>query len=140
MAPQGFQNLTPFAAEELLLLDEEGAQVITLVVKATYAIKDRALEIAAEQAPIVKAPVHHGDPSTSSLKYESEAPYTKLATDVVLLGHAQPEQSAATELDVVLKVGPIKKQIRVYGDRTWDRRSGALAPSAPRPFERIPHV
>lgn len=140
MAPQGFQNLTPFAAEELLLLDEEGAQVLTLIAKATYAIKDGALELAAEQPPIVKAPVHHGPPSTSSLKYESEAMYTKRATDVVLLGHAQPEQATATELDVVLRVGPLHKQIRVYGDRVWEKRGGVPAPSAPGPFARIPLV
>src|SRR5262245_35296706 len=112
MAPQGFQNLTPFTGEELFLLDEEGAQVLTLVVKATYAIKDRGLEMA-EQAQIVKAPVYYGEPGASSLKLETEAPYTKVATDVVLLGHAQAERATATELDVLLAVGPIHKQVRV---------------------------
>jgi hypothetical protein len=136
--PQGFQNLTPFAAEELLLLDEEGAQVITLVVKATYAILDRGLELAEEQAPIVKTPIYYGAPGASSLKVETEASYTKMATDVVLLGHAQPEQATATELDVVLSCGPIRKQVRVYGDRIWKRSLGLPTITAPRPFERIP--
>src|SRR5262249_7655055 len=68
MEPQGFQNLTPFAAETLLLLDEQGAQVVTLVAKATYTIAEGSLVLADEQAPIVKAPVYHGAPGTSSLK------------------------------------------------------------------------
>jgi hypothetical protein len=137
---QGFQNLTPFAGEALLLLDEEGAQVLTLIVKATYAITVRGLEIADEQAPIVKAPVYYGEPGSSSLKLETEASYTKVATDVVLLGHAQPQHATAPELDVSLSVGPIRKQVRVYGDRTWNRTLGVTTITAARPFERIPLV
>src|SRR6185503_5660973 len=140
MAFQGFQNLTPFAAEALLLLDEEGAQVITLIAKATYAIKGSGLALASEQAPLVKAPIHHGEPGASSLKYESEASYTKTATDVVLLGHAQPEQGRAPSVDVTLEVGPIRKQVRVFGERTWKRTLGTPTISAPRPFERMPLV
>ena len=140
MEPQGFQNLTPFAAETLLLLDQEGAQGVTLVAKATYAIVDGALALADEQPKVVKAPVYHGDPGVSSLRYESEACFTKPATDVILLGHAQPEIGRAGEVLVSLSVGPIKKHVRVFGDRTWKRTLGLAAISTPKPFERMPLV
>ena len=148
MAYQGFQNLTPFAAEPFFLADAEGARVLTLVVKATFDIvmnKARgagasAVEIAPEQPAIHKAPVHRGEPGRSSLEYESEAAFTKAAADVVLLGHAQPERGHATDLTVGLRVGGLRKQVRVFGDRAWRRTRGAHTIGPPHPFERMPLV
>lgn len=140
MPSAGFQNLTPFTAESLILLDEEGREVLTLIAKATYEIPTQgtALALAPEQEPLVLAPVHHGEPDRSSLRYASDAVTEKVATDVVLLGHAWSERGLAPEVDVTLEVGPIQKQVRVFGDRTWRRVLGAFKPSAPRPFRRMP--
>lgn len=142
MAYQGFENRTPFAAEPFLLADEEGRALLVLVAKATYDLGPKGgLTLAEEQAPVHRVPVHHGEPGLSSLKYENEASFAKVTADVVLLGHAQPERGRATELDVMLRAGPLRKQVRVYGDRSW-RRSPAGRPilGAPASFERMPLV
>ncbi len=142
MAYEGFENRSPFAAEPFLLADEEGAALLTLVAKATYDLLPRGgLELAPDQAPIHKVPVHHGEPGLSSLQHEHEAAFGKVVADVVLLGHAQPERGRVTELDVSLRAGPLRKQVRVFGDRFWRRGlGGRLAMSAPASFEHLPLV
>jgi hypothetical protein len=140
MAYQGFTNLTPFAAEPFLLADEQGAALLTLVAKGTYDLLPRGgLGLVAEQPPVHKVPVHHGEPGVSSLRYEHEAAFGKVRADVVLLGHAQPERGRATELDVGLRVGALRKQVRVFGDRFW-RRGARPGISDPASFERLPLV
>jgi hypothetical protein len=142
MAYQGFENRSPFAAEPFLLADEEGAALLTLVAKGTYDLLPRGgLELAPEQALVHKVPVHHGEPGLSSLRFEHEVAFTKAVADVVLLGHAQPERGRATEVDVGLRVGPLRKQVRVFGDRFWRRGiGGRLGLGAPASFERMPLV
>jgi hypothetical protein len=138
MSYQGFENRTPFAAEPFFLADEEGASLLTLVAKGTYDLPARggALERAAEQPPVHKVPVHHGEPGAGSLRYEHETAFAKVVADVVLLGHAQPERGRTTEIDVGLRVGPLRKLVRVFGDRFW--RRGSM--SAPTSFETMPLV
>jgi len=144
MTYQGFENHTPFAAEPFLLADEQGRAVLTLVAKGTYDLLPRGgIALAASQGPIHRVPVHHGEgpAALGSLRYEHEAAFTKVAVDVVLLGHAQPERGRATELDVGLRVGALRKQVRVFGDRVWRRGAGGRgAVSAPLSFERMPLV
>lgn len=140
MAYQGFQNTTPFAAEPLLLTDEEGAGVLTLVAKGTFDITRAGLAPAAEQAAIVKAAKYRGAPDASSLEAESEATFGKAATDVVILGHARPERGRVEELDVTIAIGRLEKQIRVFGDRVWRRTLGLYSISPPKPFDRMPLV
>lgn len=144
MEYQGFVNLTPFAAQPLLLSDERGADVLTVVVKATYSItqtgEGTSLQIAQEQAPPCLAPECYGDPAASSVKYDSDAMFTKLATDVALVGHAYPNRSGAAHVDVSLTVGPVRTVVRVFGDRVWAKTLGRWSPSQPKPFERVPLV
>ena len=64
-----------------------------------------------------------GEPSTdapvSSYKYEPEIALCKPTTDVVLIGHAHPPGGGATQVDVGIKVGPVQKVAKVFGDRFW---------------------
>jgi hypothetical protein len=111
------------------------------VAKGTYDLKlSGGLELAADRAPLHLAALHHGAPGASSLKYEHDAAFAKVATDVVLLGHAQPERGRATELDVTLRVGSLRKQVRVFGDRFWRRTMSGRTYSAPLSFETMPLV
>lgn len=138
MAYQGLVNLTPFAAGEYLLADEAGRDVMTVVVKATYEIKTAtSLSIADEQEEILVAPQYYGEPGESSLRIESETPFTKPATDVALLGHAYSTRADRTQVDVRLRVGRLEKTVRVFGDRYWRRTLGLRSMSSPEPFEKI---
>jgi hypothetical protein len=144
MEHMGFFNLTTFAAEQFLLADEQGADLLVLVAKATYRIEGRdRLVLDAEQIPVDPAGSFHGEPEASSLKNAPEASFVKLATDVAMIGHAHaPQGKPVTTLDVSLRVGPVRKTVRVFGDREW--RPGLLPGSksmtGPKPFAKMPLV
>src|SRR3954452_21235039 len=115
------ENKTPFALEVLYLLDEEARPLAVVVVKGTFAIgRDGRCTRAEEQIPINVAGEHWGeDPATSSFKYEPEVAFFKPATDVVLIGHAYAPNTRASDMLVSLRVGPVQKQVLVFGERVW---------------------
>ena len=89
MGHASIENRTPFAFAEVYLADEEGRPVLVTVIRATYDIVGRQLVLAEEQAPVPIAGELYGEgPDTSSYRYEPEAAFIKLATDLVLIGHA----------------------------------------------------
>jgi hypothetical protein len=135
------ENQTPFAFEALFIADEDGRPVLTPIIKATYSIGlDGTLELADDQLRVNFAGEHFGEPGESSPKYEPETAFTKLSTDVVLIGHARAPYPDSTEVYVALEVGPLSKIVRVTGDRHWEK--GLLGPrmSEPQPFAKIPLV
>jgi hypothetical protein len=81
---------------------------------------------------------HYGDPAASSIRYAAEASLAKPSTDVLLLGHAYARHDSPAMVDVGLRVGPVVRVVRVFGDRQWRRGLLGLTPSSPEPFEKIP--
>ncbi|HVG63075.1 MAG TPA: DUF2169 domain-containing protein, partial [Hyalangium sp.] len=140
MGQFALENETPFAAEPLALADEAGRPLLVLVIKATYEVDRKGLRLAEEQAPVNIEGEHWGKPEESSYKYEPECAFIKMGTDVVLIGHAHAPASGTTELLVALQVGPLRKGVRVVGDRVWFKSVGSVSMTKPRPFERIPLV
>jgi hypothetical protein len=132
------ENETPFALEQLYVSDEDGHPLLVLVVKATYDIRAQGLQLAEEQVPVNLAGEPWGEPGESSYRYEPECAFFKPATDVALIGHAYPPQKNATEALVALRVGPLKKVVRVVGERTWYKSLGRVAATKPLPFEKVP--
>jgi len=135
-------NDTPFAAERTLTCNKDGSDVWVVAVKATFLIEpDGTTIVADEQAGVVPAPQHSGDPLTSSLIYETDLDYAKPGTDILLHGHAYaPNGAAATQVDVTMKVDRSAKTLRVFGDRVWTRGILGLAMSDPEPFRKMPLV
>jgi hypothetical protein len=133
------RNASPFPATLIPGLDKDGVDNLSVLVKATYKlVPGKAPEIAPEQVPPVMADVHHGDdPATSSVKYQSDACPTKPGTDVVVVGKAYARAGRVPQLDASLEVGPIRKTVRVFGDRAWARAMGWVQ-SKPLPFEEMP--
>ncbi len=141
MGHPAVDNSTPFAFESLFLADEEGRPLLVPVVKATYVIHPReGLALAEKPIPVNAAGQFRGDPDKSSYKYEPECVFIKLATDVVLIGHAHAPRPGSTEVNVSLRVGPLEKTVRVVGDRTWVKGLLGASASEPKPFERIPLI
>jgi len=64
----------------------------------------------------------------------------KPGTDVVLVGHAYAGARPEARVDVSLDVGPLRKIVRVTGDRVWTRAGMAWIASRPVPFQRLPLV
>lgn len=130
------QNKTPFAASTAFFPNEKGADTIYVIVRATFNI-GKAFTLADEQAPPTVADVYWEKPGGSSVRYASDMHLGKVATDIVMLGHAcAPNQQEVTELDVNLAVGAVSKTVRVYGDREW--RDGSI--TRPVPFKAMPIV
>jgi hypothetical protein len=141
MSHPDVDNGTPFAFEALFTSDEEAVPVVIPLVQATYEIRDRGrLALSEEQRPVNLGGEHWGPPERSSYKYEPQIAFAaKPATDVVLIGHAVAPRGVARELDVSLRIGRLQKAVRVLGDRIWVRRlGGAVSPTSPEPFERMP--
>jgi hypothetical protein len=114
------ENKTPFAAGRTWLRDGEGAEVWVVALKATYeCLPNGSTRVAAVQVPVNTGTVLHDD-GVSPL-HETDLGPSKQATDVWLAGHAWSQDGKATRLlDVGFEVGPVKRQVRVHGDRQWE--------------------
>lgn len=133
-------NRTPLVAERSFVRDRNGAEVLLVVVKATFDIAEGgALTLAAKQEPIHQVPIFAGDPASSSLLYETDFYLDKPATDVVVHGTAYGRGGEPTvALEATVRVGPLVKTIAVIGDRIWKKRGDTLALGDPEPFAMMP--
>jgi hypothetical protein len=153
------ENDTPFAFAQLYSYDATGRPVAVAIVQAVFDIvtdsssapTTHRLERAAEQPEVnfcgepwePSDDEHSPDPPPGeegvvSHRIEPCTAYVKLATDVVLVGHARAPSTDTTRMRVGLKVGPLEKVLVVHGDRRWVKEGNALVPSEARRFERIP--
>ncbi|MBI4241712.1 MAG: DUF2169 domain-containing protein [Candidatus Rokubacteria bacterium] len=128
----------PFVAERAWVRDRNGAEVWLVVVRGSFDIHpDGSTRPSPDQSPVALAPVYRGDPLRSSLIYDSDLVHTKTATDVLLNGHAYaPGFRPTTHVDVTMSVGPIRKTLRVVGDRLF--RGTIQIVGTPQPFLKLP--
>jgi hypothetical protein len=135
-------NKTAFAADSAWVLDQAGNKIWLVVVKATFAIQpDGSCRLAAGNEPVRQMAEAYGEFGQSSLRYEADLAGVKPATDILVHGDAiAPKGKRVAALDVSLRVGPIKKHLRVTGDRSWEKGVLGIRMSAPQPFERMPLV
>ena len=131
-------NRTPFAAAQGWVRDRDGAEVWLVVVKATFdVLRDGSVAPSAVQPQPVRAPEYYGPPGESSIRRDSDFVLTKCTTDVLVDGDAHaPGGRPVEELDIGFRVGPMRKLLRVFGDRRW----GSFGKSAPEPFAQMPIV
>ena len=147
MAYQGLDNKTSSAAELALLADENGRDVLLVLVKTSYDIADDGLlTLSEKQEPICFEGEYFGEPGQSSLKVAPEANFEKLATDVALIGHAYaPGGQPVPHFDVGLQIANMRQHIRVFGDRVWQKRITAKrlvtwVMSSPKPVIKMPLI
>ena len=135
-------NQTPFAFSELSVTDEDGRPLFVSIIRATYAINPSSVELdlADTQTPAIFAGQFNMESDSSSYRYEPEAAFTKLATDVALVGSAISENGPAPHVDVGLRVGVMQKVARIFGDRWWIKQAGRVFGSKPQPFTKIPLI
>jgi hypothetical protein len=132
-------NGTPFAVEPLFLTDEDGRPIVVPIIKATYEFDVQGnLRFGEEQVPVNVAGEPATDAPVSSYKYEPDISFMKPATDVVLIGHAEPPSRGATQVDVGIRVGPVRKLARVFGDRYWVMSHGSVLMSRTGELGRVP--
>lgn len=131
-------NRTPYRAGKTWARDMEGVHQWIVAVKATYTINpDGAVALADEQIEPLLAPEYTGDPGRSSLRYDAELVSPKPTTDILVNGTAYaPGARPSVDFPVSMAVGPVRKTLRVRGNRRW-RDGGA---SKPEPVSALPIV
>ncbi len=135
-----FKNATPFQGTISLMPDTEGIDTLFAIVKATLIVGER-LSLAEKQLPVTLADEYHGEPGKSSIKNPSNVSLTKPATDVLLIGTAySPRGRPVSQMDVALTACALRKTIRVFGDRVWEKRGVVPSMSNPVPFESMPLI
>lgn len=128
------RNETDYAAERAFVRDRDGAEIWIVAVRATFVIREDGKVVPAdEQQPVVRAPEFTGEPTASSLRYESDLVRTKLNTDIVLHATAYaPAGRQSNKVEVSFKVGDVAKTLIVHGPRKWELTSqGVVAGESP---------
>lgn len=134
-------NKTPYEAERTWVRDRDGVHQWIVVVKATYEIAtDGTLTLSETPVAPLHAPEYLAKPGSSSLRYEADLVAMKPGTDVYLNAIAYaPNGTPSKKVTVSCRIGPIYKELIVYGERTWGKRLlRRIAPSSPKVFQMMP--
>jgi hypothetical protein len=133
-------NHTPYAAERTWIRNKQGRHLWVVAVKATFDVRtDGRLALADEQPPPALAPDYGGEPGLSSLRWDSDLMYAKTGTDVIAEAQAHaPKGKPQERVLVALRVGPIFKQLYVYGPRIYYDGAFGLTTTPPSSFTRQP--
>jgi hypothetical protein len=132
-------NTTPFAFEPLFVADEDLRPIVVTLFKGTFNFDMRGeVTVADVQIPVNVSGERWTEDPLSSYKFEPETAFCKPSTDVVLVGHARPPSSRLAQIDVGIRVGPVQKLAKVFGDRQWVATGQGIVMSNAAPLERIP--
>ncbi|HEY6726516.1 MAG TPA: DUF2169 domain-containing protein [Polyangiaceae bacterium] len=123
----------------------QGDWFLSVIVKGTFRLEQRssAARAAERQLPILSQDEPY-DPKQigGALKFESDLVPFKPRSDVLLVGNAHtPFGRPRKFVDVALQVGPVHKQIRVFGERRWsfkDLRDPVPLVAGPLEFVEMP--
>ncbi len=121
------------------LQDPSGQPSLAVIVKKTYRIHRGRCVPESGAPPIVEDPRHVESTNRSALDRLAEdtdliSPL-KPSTDVLLSGSAHSKRGPVRMLDTGVSVGPLRKQIRVWGQRTVHLdQAGRLRFTEPEPF------
>jgi len=121
------EDPTPFETVALPMMGPGIRANLVVIVKGTFAFAKGKIDLAADQKPIAFGDSYYEDREGGDIRYETDlAPY-KPRTDVVLSGKAYaPEEMPVGAIEVGLKVGPVEKQLKVFGRRLWNH-AGVLS-------------
>jgi hypothetical protein len=132
-------NPAGFGYEPLFVTDTDGRLVFVPLLQAAYLVDEECrLRPLDEQPPPQLAGEWYGDPEFTSVKWEPQIAFQKLATDIVLHGHAYPVSPGASHGQVGIRVGTTQRLAHVFGDRCIVNAMGEVRMTEPLPFERIP--
>ena len=134
----------PPTGEEVKIVtgrNEVGADVFGFLVKRSYRITPAGVCERDHTPPFLPIDIYWSDPEHSSPRLEAELVACKVATDIVVLGHAYaPAHRPTTRCDVAIEIGSARKVITVFGDRVALGDGGSVSFSAPEPFAALPLV
>ena len=145
-----FQNRTPHAAHLFRSEFKPDVMYNALVARLRYRLVGGDLSLMDGGADIrfERVEDEHGH------ALEADEIYGRTGTDLIVLGDAVAPGEPVSSMDVMVEAGPYRQTLRIFGDRVWERveasgegkdhkereESGALAPSAPAPFNTMPLI
>lgn len=141
-----FENETPYECGFTFGPGPEQVPAVGVIVKATYTIpsqRDGKATVAEEQYPLIAADEYYKGDVTGSILFETDYVAFKPRADVILVGHAYARNGLAKVVDVMVRIGRLRKVLRVFGDREWlfpSRMVMVPVISEPEPFEKMPLV
>ncbi|WP_375766143.1 DUF2169 domain-containing protein [Archangium gephyra] len=133
-------NTTAMQAGIALTTDKEARDHCVVVIKGTFTFdKTGEPRIAEMQRTLVYSDEHHGDPGTTSIRYECDFASQKPRADVLVHGHAIARGGRPVERMLVrLELPGRHKDLLVTGDRRWEKGLLGLSSTPPQPFTRMP--
>jgi hypothetical protein len=133
-------NQTPYSADSIWDRSKEGVPEWIVAVKGTFEVRaDGEAVVAEEQLEPLVAAEYNGDGGVSSLRYDADLVGAKPTTDIVVNGTAySPGGRPSVDFPIELRVGPLRKVLRVKGDRWW--QGDGERSSAPEPVSQVPIV
>ena len=136
------RNETPHPAGICVLLDKMGTEQLVVAVKGTWSLREGGEpQLAAEPDELRVVDDCYGEPGKSSIRYEADLAPPKLATDVALVGSAHPPARGTRRMRVSLRVGPVRKELVVVGERHWLLGfAGLWLASRPEALRKVPLV
>jgi hypothetical protein len=139
--PPPLSKATTATVELLPQLAASGEAILVTVIKQRFQLtpKGQPERVPGAKVNVADLPWDEDAPETSSSKLPSDLCLFKPSTDVIVAGSALAKGGARVrELDVGLRVGPIKKVLRVFGPRVWYRGLTGIVLSDPEPFAELP--
>jgi hypothetical protein len=133
-------NTTRMPAELCVAVGVDAREYCVVAVKGTFMTDSSGqLTLAEQQESLVTADQHHGDPATTSVRYECDFAFEKPLTDVIVVGKAvAPRNQPVERLAVRLEVEGVRKDLWVHGERQWVDVLGSLHVSDAIPFIEMP--
>lgn len=123
------------AIDRFEMFDVDGSRSLAIVIKQRF---QYGLRGAVDRVPGAQVePVDVPWPDGQSAMYPSDLFLRKASTDVVVAGSAVAP-GPVKSLDVMVRVGPVHKTLRVFGERVWYGGVTGMKPGDPAPFERLP--
>ena len=132
-------NDTPFTVAPCPHLEHPEQPHLSIVAKGSWQIAaDGSLTALDPQRHFFGDTYRDADPY-QELLYPNEMELWKPSAEVIIIGSCHtPQQQALTACTCGFRVGNIRKQIAVIGDRHWMPGFGQDLPSEPKPFIRMP--
>ncbi len=127
-------------ADVAVALDKTGREHLVVVVKATYRIpaNGKTPRPIVPPQPLATSDIFAGEAGLSAPLYEADFVRHKSKCDVLFNASAHtPGERLIEELGVAVRVGDMRKTLRVTGDRQWGK-SLLTSASRPRPFATMP--
>lgn len=115
-------NRLPFPAMAFRQFDSDGDLDCVVAMRGTFMHDEGgSLVPAQDQEDFQWEDAYDGDPHTAPMVRQSDLTPEKPGTDVTFLGNAvAPDGKPVPTWDVSIEVGPLRKVLKLYGNRLWE--------------------